>query len=60
MSGEDGAEKAGENMKCMMGGKKMEEMHGGGGVERFEMTLCHQPSLPRCLCVKIQYFNHGS
>lgn len=32
MSREDGAEKAGEDMKCMGGGEKMEEAHGGGGV----------------------------
>ncbi|TNN53272.1 hypothetical protein EYF80_036506 [Liparis tanakae] len=29
MSGDDGAEKAGENMKCMGGGEKMAETHGG-------------------------------
>ncbi len=35
MSGEDWVEKAGENMKCMGGGEKMEETYGGGGVEHF-------------------------
>lgn len=35
MSGEDGAEEAGENMKCMGGGEATEETHGGGGVEHF-------------------------
>lgn len=43
----DGTERAGENMKCMEGGEKMEETRGGGRVEFFT-----------CLCFTTLYM-HG-
>ena len=59
----DGAERAGENMKCMGGDEKMEETHGGVEVERFtrffnqpilhlhSCALRYSTSFSCCLCL---------
>ena len=49
----DGTERAGENMKCMEGGEKMEETRGGVEVEG--LSFLHASASPPSTCMVVLY-----